>query len=669
MGILRPVAMERIGVVGLKADRETILAVLHDLRAMQVETVAPSTLTELTAERASDLQRAVSDQLLRFRGLAAVLPDHRPDAPRISYASIEAILAEARTVPVDDEVGALKREEDQLLSERAGIVETEGLLSKFAFYADRLDILTSRSVLAFFGEAPAEEYDRLRGESPALTGAAYLVESRGPRTVLFLVAVQRAQAEALGRLAQQAGVQLLPAPNLSGPASEERPKLAARRAVIEARLTGIRERLSEISGAWLPTIRRLEEALAIEGRKLEQYPKMAGGPRSIAVEGWVPKRDHERVVAALQAATDHRIEPYVATTEDTPPTLLDNPPGVRWYEFFVRFYSLPQATEWDPTFTFALVFPILFGIMLGDVGYGVVILGFCLWMIAGFPGREHVPKGLKGFLTRIMAPPSMRRLAYALVPGCLVGITVGILTNAYFGIPLPFYHGLFDPLKNASQMLLFAGYLGLAMVDYGFVLGALTAYFHKHYRHALAKVGGILLATGIACFGLGLLRGAWSLSNTGPLLSPTIYLASWLGMAIGLALMFYGEGAAGAGLGFLEVLSHILSYTRLVGILLASAVLALVINSTTLGIGGGSGLIFSGAAVGIVLGILILVMGQVFNLVLGVFEPGIQGARLIFVEHFSKFYEGNGRPFRPLGSERTHTVSAFLGQAPPQLPP
>jgi len=109
-------------------------------------------------------------------------------------------------------------------------------------------------------------------------------------------------------------------------------------------------------------------------------------------------------------------------------------------------------------------------------------------------------------------------------------------------------------------------------------------------------------------------------------------------------------------MGLIEVVSHILSYTRLVGILLASAILALVINT----IGSGlvhSGSVFSGAIFTIVAGLLIIVMGQGFNVIIGVFEPGIQGARLIFVEYFSKFYTGNGRIFRPFGAPRSRTVS------------
>ncbi|MCI4316921.1 MAG: hypothetical protein L3J96_00140 [Thermoplasmata archaeon] len=95
------------------------------------------------------------------------------------------------------------------------------------------------------------------------------------------------------------------------------------------------------------------------------------------------------------------------------------------------------------------------------------------------------------------------------------------------------------------------------------------------------------------------------------------------------------------------------------GILLASVILAEVINQVSIGMIGGHGPL--GQFAGFVLGLLILIGGQTFNIILGVFEPGIQGARLIFVEYFSKFYTGNGKEFRPFGSKRTHTVAGAFG--------
>jgi len=76
-----------------------------------------------------------------------------------------------------------------------------------------------------------------------------------------------------------------------------------------------------------------------------------------------------------------------------------------------------------------------------------------------------------------------------------------------------------------------------------------------------------------------------------------------------------------------------------------------------------------GAIFGIIGGVVLLIVGQGFNIIIGVFEPGIQGARLLFVENFSKYYEGNGRPFRPLRSSRRYTVAAAPSTAARPAPP
>jgi V/A-type H+/Na+-transporting ATPase subunit I len=196
-------------------------------------------------------------------------------------------------------------------------------------------------------------------------------------------------------------------------------------------------------------------------------------------------------------------------------------------------------------------------------------------------------------------------------------------------------------------------------VTLGFLLGALKEYFHHHPRAALGKVGGIAFAWGIAGYGLQVLHT----KGLAPPLSP-ILGASIAGLVLGVVLLVVGEGALGI-LGLIDIISHILSYTRLVGILLASVILAVVIIDIALLLDQVVGAV-AGPIVGFVLAAIVIVGGQAFNVILGVFEPGIQGARLIFVEHFSKYYSGNGRPFRPFGAARTHTISSVSedGTAP-----
>jgi V/A-type H+-transporting ATPase subunit I len=113
-----------------------------------------------------------------------------------------------------------------------------------------------------------------------------------------------------------------------------------------------------------------------------------------------------------------------------------------------------------------------------------------------------------------------------------------------------------------------------------------------------------------------------------------------------------------------SIMSHVLSYARLIGILLASVILAYVINFiAVIGSSTQPSLLSHGIAYGL-LAIVLVVVGAVFNIILGVFEPGIQGARLLYVEYFSKFYTGNGKPFSPFGGPRTYTRPQLLEQHP-----
>ena len=127
---------------------------------------------------------------------------------------------------------------------------------------------------------------------------------------------------------------------------------------------------------------------------------------------------------------------------------------------------------------------------------------------------------------------------------------------------------------------------------------------------------------------------------------------SYVAIVLGIILVLRSEGTQSL-MEIPSVISHILSYTRLVGILLASVILAQVIN-----------LIFVSSLHGsipiIIAGCVVLVFGQLFNIVIALFEGGIQGARLIYVEFFSKFFEGNGNIFKPFKIERKSTGNVYV---------
>jgi V/A-type H+-transporting ATPase subunit I len=660
--ILKPAAMAKIAVIGLKKYRPQIISIIHEMNVIQLEPLSKEADSLLLKEQESDLHKQISDQLLRIRGLLNSLPPS-PILEKSKFSSIEELITTLKSIDIDKSIASLERQIEGILTQTKETENNLKLLEEFSFFPEDLKLLHLSFARSYFGRITLEKFPEFKKTLESNGGPIILYSKTQSNFMYFVLVIPpNFPSNILASAVSLYGVHMETVPKLEGKPRDIIQSQKNLHDELHNRLKLINNQLSGISKANYTFLKGAEEELEIENQKLEVIEDLGVTNDAFALEGWIPRSKIEDLKLAFEKNSKGTLL-YELETKDNPPTLLVNPKRFKVFESFVRFYSLPSGNEFDPTLIFGLIFPIFYGLMIGDVGYGLVILLVSLWVIRRVQDRKRnltiMPTFLRNFAKTILRPSQMVKLAKAMIPGCIIAIILGFCFDLYFGFHLNSY--LFSFLNNFGlnlpadgallnpigtfglrKLLLISGYIGLGMVSFGLVLGILNSMRERHIKHIVSKIGWLLFGWGIALVGLAMINHV----NINPLqnIQGAGYFALLFG---GIGLMFYGEGVR-ALMELPSIISHILSYTRIVGILLASVILAHVIDFIFLKS------LDNSIAFGI-LGIMILLIGHIFNIIIGVFEPGIQGARLIYVEFFSKFYHGAGRPFQPFGNKRRFT--------------
>ena len=417
----------------------------------------------------------------------------------------------------------------------------------------------------------------------------------------------------------------------------------------------LKNQLEKISDEYYGLVCAISEELEIIMRKNEVKNKLASSQNVFAISGWIPEREFEKISNDLIKLTNNRVIFEKIKTEEEPPTLLENPKRIKFFEFFIKFYSLPNSLEFDPTLIFSIIFPIFFGFMLGDVGYAIIILLFSIWLLKRVtkpPKKSLLPKIIRNFAKTMMSNYSWAMLARAMIFGSFWGIVFGAIFNEYFGIQLP-YKALLDPIEGVSKLLLITAWIGVIYVTYGLILGVINKYSlykyygkrdKKYFKEMVGRIGWVFITWGFTIFGLWILKW-YPIYSLGNILG--IYTGIPL-IGIGTFLILFGEGIFSV-MEMASIISHVLSFTRIMGVLLAAVILASVLDQIFIRA------YHYGVLSHIIVAFLVLIIGHAVNILIAIFEPGIQGARLHYVEFFSKFFHGNGKPFTPFASRRRFT--------------
>lgn len=350
---------------------------------------------------------------------------------------------------------------------------------------------------------------------------------------------------------------------------------------------------------------------------LEEVPFLETA-ETVFLEGWVPATRLESVQKAVEQVT-HVYDLSARDPEEGEdvPTELQNNKTVSQFEGITNMFSVPSYGGYDPNAVMAPWYWVIFGLMMGDAGYGLMMV-----VLISIVKKLMKPKG------------DTAKLINVLLYSSVTTILCGVLFGSYFGET--WHPLLFSPLDDPVKMLIVTLGIGVAHIFTGLIVQIVNQIKAGHVLDAVFdQVSWMLVISGICLIFLKPARTAG------------IVLA-----AVGAVIILCTAGRAKKGVvgkitgglvglyGITNYLSDILSYSRILALSLATGVVGMVMNML-------AGMI-QGSVIGFILSLLIYIVGHVFNLVLGLLSAYVHDCRLQYIEFYGKFYEGSGRLFKPL---------------------
>ena len=489
-----------------------------------------------------------------------------------------------------------------------------------------LETLGTQHTRILLGTVPAQtDLEALRARVFEAADEVQLEQiSADQQSLYLLVFVHKCAAEAVGAALREAGFALTTFDGVQGTAAENIRRTDEAIAACEQQDA---EKLAELTAlaAQKPALQLAFDRCTQEISKAQAADRLVHSEKTFCLGGWVPCEDVGKLEALLSGfccaweLTDPAPEEY----PDVPVKLKNN--KLTWpLNMVTEMYSLPAYDGVDPNPLMAPFFILFYGIMMADMGYGLLMI-----LASIIITKKSRPKGTSGQM-------------FGLMFSCGIStFLMGALTGGFFGDFLPQLVGiidpdttfkalpsLFTPLDDTITILIGAMALGFVQIVTGMAISFVEKIKKGQIMDAIwEELTWWIVFAGIACMALGVTN---------------------IVLYVGLAMVVVGSGWSAKGFGkvtaiFGSVYNHvtgyfgdILSYSRLMTLMLAGSVIASVFN--TLGAIPGNVVFF----------LLVSVAGNGLNFALNLLSCYVHDLRLQCLEYFGKFYQDGGKPFEPL---------------------
>ena len=655
--MLTPEQMSKVLIAGPKDALDSVIAELDSQRLFHIEDFVENDQEEYTGYKIGNPLAGAGDiskELLRLRSVTGAFSLQGEDLdPKARIRRSELAAQIEKELPrIEDEVESLLAKRSALENHQKEIEQKIEVLTPFADLRTDLSLLHGYRTLTIFAGTIAKKIDL------GVPSEVYHSESKKGNFLVAAVPVEYRQE--VERKLLDAQFQAVPIPDEPGPAKERISVYNVQREADRKDLEEISNQINALKSQHSEFLAACDELLSIEAEKAEVPLRFATTDHAFVAEGWVPTESLEGLVNGITKASGGKAyvtQLPVEEGKDLPPMEYHNVNFVKPSQFLIDVYSRPKYTELDPTLIVSIVFPIFFGLILGDVGYGALLLAMSL-------GLRMVIKGDDG-----------RMLLDVLRNASIASIIFGFLFSEFLGFPIPGLHPVL-PTRHLNiggeagghgpavpELMIMAIWIGIAYITLGRILGMIN---HARQDHGSHRVKAVLANLGWIMVMWGILLMIWSffamplmpdLTGYPPLVAGLSMPALAGAVMILVGILFIARDSALEIVELPTILSHVLSFARLVGVGLSSVAIAMVVNFIAIGLiiePQLERLTIIGVII-IIVGVFVFLLGHLFNAILGLLGGGLQSLRLNYVEFFTKFYKGGGKKYNPFGLKRRFT--------------
>jgi V/A-type H+/Na+-transporting ATPase subunit I len=644
--MLKPKQMSRAVIVGHKDIMEATVEAIHGSNLFHLEDYNEDG-SGLKLGRPFKNAGEVSKKLIQLRSISSFLGVKKESIPKQKETTVINEL-DSMLDQLDIEVSTKTEKKSELDSRLKELEALKKDISPFSAIPIDMELYHDYESIKVFAGTVKENI----GSAVSQVTSTYEMEYDQSTGTVALFIKKEDEAK-ISEILSNFEFREIRIPEITGTPSTLIADITREEEGIQKQITSLETDITSIKDKYSEFILASEELLTIESEKAEAPVKIATSEHTFIIDGWIPDDQFATLERTIESATNGRafVSKQKITNADTDiiPIEYDNPKITQPFQEIMDLYARPKYKEIDPTSLIFISFPLFYGMILGDIGYALILLALAL--------------GIKKMVKSDAVKPLMNVLIYCQISTLIFGVLYG----EFLGFPLASLHtdhgiipGLIAGFETITlfnspvggevitypihrthivmTMIIATALIGSIHVNCGYVVGFINERRNHGFAAAMFEKGSWLVVE------LGIILGVLGYANIAP--TEIIGIIVFL---IGFVMLIKGEGAQGI-VELPSLLSNALSYTRLIAVGLSSIYIASTVNLIAFEM-----ILPQGGIVAVIGAIIVFIFGHALNTVLSIIAPGLHALRLQYVEFFGKFYEGGGRKYNPFGYIRKYT--------------